>query len=75
MEARTLKYSRSMSVVPLSSGRYALFLPFSNEDGMPLAVIGAWAELEAPLRAYREPERVPQQRKVTAINLDELFGG
>lgn len=74
MEARTLKYTRTLSIVPLSSGKYALFLPFSNEEGKPLAFIGEWAELEKPLRDYREPERAATPRKIAAINLDELFG-
>jgi len=75
-EALSLKYAKSLSILALSSGRFALFLPFSNESGMPLAKIGTWAELESDVRAFsttEEPAPRIERRRVDAINLDELF--
>jgi hypothetical protein len=45
IEAANTKYWTS-GIVRLSSGRYAIFDPFSNEDGMPLRAIGTLAEIE-----------------------------
>lgn len=76
-EALSLKYAKSLSILALSSGRFALFLPFSNESGLPLAKIGTWSELEQSVREWKdqaEPEPVVRRRKLDAINLDELFG-
>lgn len=74
-EALSRKYSRSLSILALESGSYALFLPFSNESGMPLARIGTWAELEPIVRAFdpTPPESVRKRRTQDEINLDELF--
>lgn len=75
-EALSLKYAKSLSILALASGRFALFLPFSNESGLPLAKIGTWAELEATVKEWHgreEPESVVTRRRVDAINLDELF--
>jgi hypothetical protein len=75
-EASSLKYSRSLSILALSSGKFALFFPWSNDGGLPLAKIADWSELEADVRAWRsapEPKPIIQQRTLDAINLDELF--
>jgi hypothetical protein len=75
-EALSLKHSRSLSILALASGKFALFLPWSNDGGMPLAKIADWAELEAEVRAWREkaePQPITQRRLTDAINLDELF--
>src|SRR4051812_6920504 len=46
-EAASLKYSRSLSILALASGKFALFFPWSNDGGMPLARIADWADLES----------------------------
>jgi hypothetical protein len=53
-EALSLKHSRSLSILALASGKFALFFPWSNDGGMPLAKIAEWAELEAEVRAWRD---------------------
>jgi hypothetical protein len=76
-EALSLKYAKSLSILALSSGKFALFLPFSNETGIPLARIDDWAGLEAEVRAWRdkeEPEVVTKRKADDVINLAELFG-
>jgi hypothetical protein len=75
-EAASLKYSRSLSILALASGKFALFFPWSNDGGMPLAKIADWSDLEPEVRAWRdkaEPQPIAQRRTLDAINLDELF--
>lgn len=38
-EAHSLKYVNAIAVMPLSSGRFAIFAPFDQRDGLPLLEI------------------------------------
>ncbi len=86
-EARSLKYSACAQVLLLSSGKFALFGPYSMQDGIPLLAIDTWAGLEPHVRAYRQvAEDAYQQEKLAeeqrrkgsaakaAADYDNLFG-
>lgn len=76
-EAHRRRYGETgLRIAALSSGRYALYFPFT-EVATPLCRIGEWAELESSVRdyiTYREPAATAERREQDAINLEELFG-
>lgn len=86
-EASSLKYALCAQILSLSSGKFALFGPYSMQDGIPLLTIDTWENLEPHVRAYRkaaeeghEREKLAeeQRRKITdikaAADYDSLFG-
>ena len=53
LEAQTCKYNTSR-IVRLSSGLFALFHPWDNDLGMPLAAIGTLAEIASQIPSVEE---------------------
>jgi len=84
-EALSLKYALCMQILMLSSGKFALFGPYSMDNGIPLIVIDTWENLEQRVRAYhktaedgyaQEKSDEKQQHKSTAkaaADYDSLF--
>lgn len=85
-EAGSLKYALCAQILLLSSGKFALFGPYSMQDGIPLLAIDTWAALESHVRAYRktaeegyQQEKLDEERRrntrVTkaAVDYDSLF--
>lgn len=85
-EAGSLKYAMCAQVLLLSSGKFALFGPYSMQDGIPLLAIDTWAGLEPHVRAYRktaedgyqQEKLVEEQRRNSrmtkaAADYDSLF--
>jgi hypothetical protein len=62
IEAANTKYWTS-GIVRLSSGRYAIFDPFTNDDGMPLRAIGTLAELEPLIPLASDVQLYARQQK------------
>ncbi len=80
VEALAYKY-HGCNILRLSSGAYALFLPWTNVEGMPLVFIGPMAEIEplimstAELQAnLRELERPTEENKIAGRSLLAALG-
>src|SRR5258706_6378295 len=79
-EALNYKY-HGCNIIRLSSGAFALFLPWTNAEGMPLVYIGSMAEIEplimttTELQAnLQELERPSEENKVTGRSLLAALG-
>lgn len=86
-EAGSLKYALCAQILFLSSGKFALFGPYSMDNGIPLLAIDTWENLEPLVRAYRktaedgyvrETQNEEQRRTgiaaKAAADYDSLFG-
>jgi hypothetical protein len=83
LEAASIKYNVAR-VVRLSSGRFALFTPFSLADGLALTAIGTLDEIGpliptaeqcSALAAPTRTQTAPSGGKATSLDLDELLKG
>ncbi len=52
-EALSIKYNVAR-IVRLSSGNYALFAPWHNDEGMPIIHIGTLADMEGLIPTFAE---------------------
>ena len=80
VEALSYKY-HGCNILRLSSGAYALFLPWTNAEGMPLVYIGSLAEIEPLIMSttelqanLRELERPTEENKVAGRSLLAALG-
>ena len=80
VEAASYKY-HGCNILRLSSGAYALFLPWTNVEGMPLVYIGPMAEIEPLIMSttelqanLQELERPTEENKVTGKSLLVALG-
>lgn len=85
-EAGSIKYALTAKITVLTSGKFALFGPYSmSEGGIPLIKIAEWDDMRAYVENYRkqaeigynaEKEQEEARRKPAAesINYDDLFG-
>jgi len=55
-EALSYKY-HGCNILRLSSGAFALFLPWTNAEGMPLVFIGTMAEIEPLIMSTADSKR------------------
>ncbi len=79
-EAASFKY-HGCNILRLSSGAYALFLPWTNAEGMPLVYIGTLAEIEPLIMSttelqanLQELERPTEENKVAGRSLLAALG-
>ncbi len=79
-EALSYKY-HGCNILRLSSGAYALFLPWTNAEGMPLVYIGSMAEIEPLIMSttelqanLQELERPSEESRVAGRSLLTALG-
>ncbi len=81
-EAEALSYKyHGCNILRLSSGTFALFLPWTNAEGMPLVFIGTLAEIEPLIMSttelqanLRELERPTEENRVAGRSLLAALG-
>ena len=80
VEALNYKY-HGCNILRLSSGAYALFLPWTNAEGMPLVYIGTLTEIEPLIMSttelqanLQELERPTEENKVAGRSLLAALG-
>ncbi len=81
-EAEALSYKyHGCNIIRLSSGAFALFLPWTNAEGMPLVYIGTLAEIEPLIMSttelqanLQELERPTEENKVAGRSLLAALG-
>jgi len=80
VEALSYKY-HGCNILRLSSGAYALFLPWTNAEGMPLVFIGPMADIEPLIMSttelqanLRELERPTEENKIAGRSLLAALG-
>jgi hypothetical protein len=76
LEAGSHKY-RGFVLVPLSSGNFAIFAPWTEREGLVCAMIGTWEELRsyADYAAFSQFLHAPtpeQERKGKVLSLADL---
>ncbi len=80
VEALNYKY-HGCNILRLSSGAYALFLPWTNAEGMPLVYIGTLTDIEPLIMStielqanLQELERPTEENKVAGRSLLAALG-